>query len=109
MDRVLDFIEGIDLRRELGLGPRKLVHSFKLPRHKGVIYNRKTQKLFDILPHRVIIRHPISMSTGADRFHVFNITGDEYTYEEYCTDGRVYIDPFETFPILICGDILIKE
>jgi hypothetical protein len=109
MDRVLDFIEGIDLRRDIGLGPRKLVTNFKPPMHKGVIYHRKTQKLFDILPHRVIIRCPVPMSTGLERFHIFNISGDEYTYEEYCTDGRVFIDPYENYPILICGDILIKE
>jgi hypothetical protein len=109
MDRVLDFIEGIDLRRELGLGPRRLVTDFKVPRHKGIVYHKKTKKLIDILPHRTIIRHPIDVSYGNERFYLFNIMGEEYTLEEYCTDGRVLVDPFEYYPIIISGEILIKE
>jgi hypothetical protein len=109
MDRVLDFIDGIDIRRELGLEPRKLVTDFQAPVHRGVIYLRKKKKLFDILRERVIVRHPVEMSNGIDLFHIFNITGNEYTYEEYCAYGHVYVDPFETYPVLICGNILIKE
>jgi hypothetical protein len=106
VDKILDHVEDLDVRRELGLPPRKVkIPDIDMTRYRYV-YFAESRKLMTVWPRsHTAVYYPIDLSVWSERFYVFNLEGHEYTCEFYDTEGRIYVDPTFATPIIIRGPI----
>lgn len=99
--KILDHIEDLDVRRDLGVSPRRLdpERLMVLERaldHDRIFYNMDTFKLMNFRPveyHE--IRQPVRLDVFDDLF-LFNIYQGVYVYEAYGNNGSVLMDPVAT-------------
>lgn len=102
--KILDFLEDLDVRRHLGVSPHRLdperlrVLERALD-HDRIFYNMDTSTLINFRPpgyHE--IRRPVRMDIIDDDLYVFNIWQEVYTYEVYGDNGAIVMDPVATAP-----------
>jgi hypothetical protein len=106
-ERILYYLEDIDVRRAMGQSPRRLKSTgFTIPKKYIYFYFHKSNKLMKICPgcHTEVLS-PVDYSASSGNFFVFNLNCDEYTYEFYDVSGYVMIDPTYNTPIITRGPI----
>jgi len=106
-ERIMYFLEDLDVRRQLGQPPRKLkMTNFVMPEKYNFFYFVHKKKLLKICQDcHVDVLSPVDLSLTTNNFYIFNLECDEYTYEYYSSDGVVVVDPSYTAPIVARGPI----
>lgn len=91
----------LDLRIKLGLTPRRLDPKIisnletKFPR-PTLVYLSDTKTLFNFNLKFMRILRPLTLDYLDDNLAMFNILGENWSYEIVSEDGSVYIEPMST-------------
>jgi hypothetical protein len=88
----------LDSRIKLGLTPRRLSTSnleTKFPR-PVMVYLSDTKTLFNFNLKFMRILRPLTLDYLDDNLAMFNILGENWSYEIVSEDGSVYIEPMST-------------
>ena len=91
----------LDLRIKLGLTPRRLDPKIisnletKFPR-PVMVYLSDTKTLFNFNLKFMRILRPLTLDYLDDNLAMFNILGENWSYEIVSEDGSVYIEPMST-------------
>jgi len=100
LERVGRYLD-IDSRIKLGLTPRRLDPGIisnletKFPR-PTLVYLTDTKTLFNFNLKSVRILRPLTLDYLDDDLAMFNISGENWSYEIIGEDGGVYIEPMDT-------------
>lgn len=93
--KILEYIDDIDVRRQLGLKPRRLsrleLKSLETSR-KGIVWNPFTKTLYNFRPEGYYtVMKPISLDISLDGLYIFNLYEQTYELAKYCDDGSFII------------------
>lgn len=97
LERVGQYLD-LDSRIKLGLTPRRLGPSnleSKFPR-PILVYLSDTKTLFNFNLKSVRILRPLTLDYLDDNLAMFNILGENWSYEIIDEDGSVHIEPMDT-------------
>ena len=97
LERVGQYLD-LDLRIKLGLTPRRLGPSnleSKFPR-PILIYISSTKTLFNFNLKSMRILRPLTLDYLDDNLAMFNILGENWSYEIISEDGSVHVEPMDT-------------
>ena len=97
---ILEYVNDIDTRRDLGLLPRRLDETrtwalwYTLRSHDGIVYDTATASLFNFRHqgYHEILR-PVTLDVVSDGLLIFNMYELPYVYEVYGDNGSVLVDP----------------
>jgi hypothetical protein len=89
--KILEHIEDLDVRRELGLLPRKLsrlrIKQFDKPRN-GIVWNPCTKILFNFRPEGYhMVMKPVDLDISLDGLYIFNLYEKPFELSRYCDNG----------------------
>lgn len=98
--KILGMIEDLDVRRELGLLPRRLKPSrleLSFGPHKGLVWNPRRRTLYNFTnPGYFTTMCPVTMDLSLDGLSIFNMYEEPYTLCTYWHDGSVLVSPRKT-------------
>ncbi len=98
--KILEYIDDIDVRRELGLKPRRLsklrLKSLETSR-KGIVWNPFTQTLYNFRPEGYhTVMKPVNLDISLDGLYIFNLYEQTYELAKYCDNGSFMISSATT-------------
>lgn len=106
-ERILYYLEDLDVRRAMGQPPRRLKSTgFIIPKKYSYFYFYKTRKLMKICSFcHTEVMSPMILDAFSNNFFVFNLDCQDVTYEYYGASGSVVVDPTYNIPIIVRGPI----
>jgi hypothetical protein len=93
--KILEYIDDIDVRRELGLKPRRLsrlqLKSLETPR-QGIVWSPFTKTLYNFRPEGYhTVMKPVNLDISLDGLYIFNLYEQTYELAKYCDNGSFMI------------------
>ena len=98
-EKILSYIDDIDIRRSFGLRPRRLKEDRlcelnNLLSHDGIFFKLETCALYNFNNTGCYtISKPVTLDIISDGLKIFNLYQNEYTLEIYFHDGVVITYP----------------
>lgn len=95
--KIIERLEDPDVRRELGLLPRRLHPSrleLRIAPHKGLVWDPEHQTLYNFsIKGQHTIMKPFTLDLSLDGLHIFNMYERPYTACTYWDDGSFLVSP----------------
>ena len=93
--KILEYMDDIDVRRELGLLPRRLskmyMRHLDKPRN-GIVWNPFTKTLYNFRPEGYhTVMKPVNLDISLDGLYIFNLYEQPYELARYCDNGTFII------------------